>query len=439
MDYLNYIIIALLIVSVVLNIVNIITNSKSKNISGRIDEMEKDVKDSMDRNQKDTLDFIGRQMDAANNANRAAQANLSNVEALRFNEFSERTGDNLETLRKTVNEMSTMVDNRFATFQKQTTGQMETIRQTMEKRVSDMQASNEKKLEEMRRTVDEKLQKTLEERINQSFKLVSDRLDRVYKSLGEMQKVGAGVEDLKKVLSNVKTRGILGEVQLGAILEEILSPEQYETNIATKKGSADRVEFAVKLPGDGETPVYLPIDAKFPLDAYQNLMDAYDTADRAQVQQAAKELRNRIKGFAKDIRTKYIDVPNTTEFAIMFLPTEGLYAEVVRYGLVEELQKEKINIAGPTTMAALLNSLQMGFRTLAIQQHSSQVWKVLEEVKTEFGKFEAVLAKTQDRMRQASDELDKLVGTRTNAINRKLRDVSDFSGLAPADSNFDKS
>jgi len=182
-------------------------------------------------------------------------------------------------------------------------------------------------------------------------------------------------------------------------------------------------------------PVYLPIDAKFPLDAYSNLMDAYDSGDAMAVQAAAKELKNRIKVFAKDIRIKYIDVPNTTDFAIMFLPTEGLYAEVVRYGLVEELQKEKINIAGPTTMAALLNSLQMGFRTLAIQQRSSQVWKVLEEVKTEFSKFETVLAKTQDRMRQASDELDKLVGTRTNAINRKLRDVSDFAALDESSDN----
>ena len=435
MVYFDYIVIALLIVSIIVGIINIVSNSGIRNFAEKIDDTEKDIKDYIDRNQKDTLDFIARQMDAVNTANRAAQANLSNIEALRFNEFSERTSENLHTLRKTVNEMSAMVDNRFATFQKQTTGQMETIRQTMEKRVSDMQASNEKKLEEMRATVDEKLQKTLEDRINQSFKMVNDRLEQVYKSLGEMQKVGDGVEELKKVLSNVKTRGILGEVQLGAILEEILSPEQYETNIATKKGSADRVEFAVKLPGDGDTPVWMPIDAKFPLDAYQNLVDAYETGDSRQVQQAAKELRSRIKSFAKDIRTKYIDVPNTTEFAIMFLPTEGLYAEVVRYGMVEELQKDKINIAGPTTMAALLNSLQMGFRTLAIQQHSAQVWKVLGEVKTEFEKFETVIDNAQKRMQQASRELDTLVGVRTRAINRRLRDVSDFSAQALSDGN----
>lgn len=435
MEYLDYIVLALLAVLVVLNIVILVTNSRNKNLADKFDDLENDVKDYMDRTQRDTVDAVTRQLELSSKASRETQIALSTAESERFTMFSHATNDSLDTLRKTVSEMTNSLDGRMTAFQKQTTAQMETIRQSTEKRMADMQASNEKKLEEMRRTVDEKLQKTLEERISQSFNLVNERLERVYKSLGEMQKVGAGVEDLKKVLSNVKTRGILGEVQLGAILEEILSPEQYETNIATKKGSADRVEFAVKLPGDGDAPVYLPIDAKFPLDAYANLMDAYDSGDNLAVLAASKELKNRIKGFAKDIRTKYIDVPNTTDFAIMFLPTEGLYAEVVRYGMVEELQKEKINIAGPTTMAALLNSLQMGFRTLAIQQRSSQVWKVLEEVKTEFGKFETVLAKTQDRMRQASDELDKLVGTRTNAINRKLRDVSDFAALDESTEN----
>lgn len=430
-----YIIVILLAIGIITNIISLLSAQKSKNLAEKFADLENDVKDYMDRTQRETIDSLTRQLETSSKNSRETQVALATRDSERFSLFSQTTNENLNTLRRTVSEMTVSLDGRMTAFQKQTTAQMETIRQSTEKRMADMQASNEKKLEEMRATVDEKLQKTLEERISQSFNLVNERLERVYKSLGEMQKVGAGVEDLKKVLSNVKTRGILGEVQLGAILEEILSPEQYETNIATKKGSADRVEFAVKLPGDGETPVYLPIDAKFPLDAYGNLMDAYDSGDALAVQAAAKELKTRIKGFAKDIRTKYIDVPNTTDFAIMFLPTEGLYAEVVRYGLVEELQKEKINIAGPTTMAALLNSLQMGFRTLAIQQRSSQVWKVLEEVKTEFGKFETVLAKTQDRMRQASDELDKLVGTRTNAINRKLRDVSDFATLNEGDSD----
>ena len=423
----DYIITALLTVAVILNIVILITNMKNRNLSARIDRMEKELRDYSDKNQKDTLDFIGRQMEATARSSKATQESLAQMDAIRFSDFSRHTNENLETLRKTVSNETEKLDRRFEFFQKQSSRQMDIIRQTMDKQMKEMQESNEKKLEEMRRTVDEKLQKTLEDRISQSFKMVSERLEQVYASLGEMQKVGAGVDDLKRVLSNVKTRGILGEVQLGAILEEILSPEQYECNIATKKGSSDRVEFAVKLPGDDEKPVYLPVDAKFPLDAYQKLLDAYDSADSAQVQQAVKELRARIKGFAKDIHSKYIDVPNTTEFAIMFLPVEGLYAEVVRYGMVEELQKEKINIAGPTTMAALLNSLQMGFRTLAIQKNSGQVWKVLGEVKTEFEKFEKVLDKAHDKMMAASRELDDLVGVRTRAINRKLRDVSEFA------------
>ncbi|MBQ8604143.1 MAG: DNA recombination protein RmuC [Oscillospiraceae bacterium] len=423
----EYIILALLAVSVVLNIIIIITNLKNKNLSARLDELERELREYSDKNSKDTLDFIGRQMEATARSNKATQESLAQMDVMRFTDFSQRTNESLDTLRRTVSSETEKLDRRFEFFQKQSSRQMDVIRMTMDKQMKEMQESNEKKLEEMRRTVDEKLQKTLEDRISRSFKMVSERLEQVYASLGEMQKVGAGVDDLKRVLSNVKTRGILGEVQLAAILEEILSPEQYESNIATKKGSSDRVEFAVKLPGDDEKPVYLPVDAKFPLDAYQKLLDAYDSADSAQVQLAVKELRTRIKGFAKDIHSKYIDVPNTTEFAIMFLPVEGLYAEVVRYGMVEELQKEKINIAGPTTMAALLNSLQMGFRTLAIQKNSGQVWKVLGEVKTEFEKFEKVLDKAHDKMMAASRELDDLVGVRTRAINRKLRDVSEFA------------
>ncbi|MBQ9844702.1 MAG: DNA recombination protein RmuC [Oscillospiraceae bacterium] len=433
--YIFYIIIALLVVNVVLSLLKLVKKDKSEQLGMQIKNLGDELEEYTDKSKKDTLDFLARQQ-SLQNQNRQ---NVQLMEEARFKAFSDTTQENIDTLRKTVNEMAAGLDGRFAKFQKQNEDQLAEMRKTLEQKVSDMQQSNEKKLDEMRQTVDEKLQKTLEERINQSFKLVSDRLEQVYKSLGEMQKVGEGVNDLRKVLSNVKTRGIFGEVQLGAILEEILSPEQYEANIATKKNSADRVEFAVKLPGHDDGYVYLPIDAKFPLDAYQKLQDAYDSGDKEQLLAARKELRLRIKGFAKDIRTKYIDVPNTTEFAIMFLPLEGLYAEVVREGMVEELQKDKINIAGPTTMAALLNSLQMGFKTLAIQKSSGQVWKVLEEVKTEFGKFGDVLAKTQDRMRQASEELDKLVGTRTNMINRKLRDVSEFSALENNEKNIKKS
>ncbi len=300
---------------------------------------------------------------------------------------------------------------------------LENIRRTMESRLNRIQDDNSQKLERMREMVEQKLQTTLENRISDSFKLVNDRLEQVYKGLGEMQSLAVGVGDLKKILSNVKTRGMLGELQLGAILEEILSPEQYEQNVMTKKGSRSFVEYAIKLPADGDT-VYLPIDAKFPSDAYGKLLDAYDGGDAELIRGAKNELAARIRAFAKDISEKYIDVPHTTEFAVMFLPFEGLYAEVIRLELFEELQRRyKVTIAGPTTMAALLNSLQMGFRTLAIQKRSSEVWKILGGVKTEFDQFERVLDSTQKKLETASSELDKLIGVRTRQIQKKLKDI----------------
>ena len=316
------------------------------------------------------------------------------------------------------------LNRQFEAMAIQNEQKLENIRNTMEKRISALQEDNNKQLEQMRHTVDEKLQKTLEERIGQSFRLVSERLEQVYKGLGEMQTLAAGVGDLKKVLSNVKTRGILGEIQLGAILEQMLSKEQYEENIRTKSTGTERVEYAIKLPGDDSGVVYLPIDAKFPGDTYSKLVDAYDTANPAEIEEATKALERALKKAAKDIHDKYIDPPYTTDFGIMFLPFEGLYAEAVRRGMVETLQREyKISIAGPTTMAALLNSLQMGFKTLAIQKHSSQVWVILGAVKTEFDKFGDVLAMTQQRINQANVELDKLIGVRTRSIQRKLRNV----------------
>ena len=307
---------------------------------------------------------------------------------------------------------------------------LENIRLTLEKRVSAMQADNDRRLEEIRRTVDDKLQQTLEEKLHNSFALVSRQLEQVSRGLGEMQTLANGVGDLKKVLSNVKTRGILGEIQLGAILEEILAPGQYAENIATIPGSSERVEYAVKLPGDDKGPVWLPIDAKFPADAYAALQDAYDSADPAAVQQAAGVLEKRIKSFAKDIRDKYVRLPYTTDFGVMFLPVEGLYAEVVRRGISETLQRDyRIVVAGPTTMAALLNSLQMGFRTLAIQKRSGEVWQVLAGVKAEFDTFATVLTQTQNRLRQAGDELEKLVGVRTRQIQRRLQAVEQTEQL----------
>lgn len=271
------------------------------------------------------------------------------------------------------------------------------------------------------------MDRRMEEKIGQSFQIVSERLEQVHKGLGEMQTLAVGVGDLKKVLSNVKTRGILGEMQLGAILEEILAPDQYEENVAVKKGSPERVEFAVKLPGDGEESVYLPIDAKFPADAYMRLLDAYDLGEVQEIEAAVINLEKMIKFSAKQIRDKYISPPETTDFAILFLPFEGLYSEVVRRGLVEVLQRDyRINIAGPSTMAAMLNSLQMGFRTLAIQKHSSQVWAVLGAVKTEFAKFAEVLDSTSKKISQANEDLDKLVGVRTRAIERSLQNIEDL-------------
>ena len=318
-----------------------------------------------------------------------------------------------DSLQKTVAELTRGIDGRFAQFMAQNEQQLSGIRSTVENRLSAMQEDNAAKLEQMRKTVDERLEKTLETRLGQSFKMVSERLEQVYKGLGEMQTLAAGVGDLKKVLSNVKTRGLLGEVQLGAILEDILAPGQYETNVATRRDSRNPVEFAVVLPGDGETPVYLPIDAKFPADAYIQLTQAYDLGDREAIDEAARLLKTRVKAFARDIRDKYIDPPHTTDFAVMFLPFEGLYAQVLQLDLVEQLQRDyKVVVAGPTTMAALLNSLQMGFKTLAIQKRSAEVWQVLGAVKTEFNRFGDVLETTQQRLEQAGSELDKLAHTR---------------------------
>lgn len=322
-------------------------------------------------------------------------------------------------------------EQRFATFDKGNEQKLEAIRQTVERRLFQIQNDNNQRLDQMRQIVDEKLQKTLETKMTQSFQLVNERLEQVYKGLGEMQTLATGVGDLKKVLSNVKTRGILGEIQLGAILEEILSPEQYDTNVTTKLGSRDRVEYAVKMPTEEGGHIYLPIDSKFPGDLYGNLQDAYETGSADAVKLAVAALSTQIKKEAKDIRDKYVDPPNTTEFAILFLPFEGLYAEAVNRGMVEELQRSYcINIAGPSTMAALLNSLQMGFRTFAIQKRSGEVWRVLGAVKTEFEKFGTILQSSQKRLSQVNDELDQLIGTRTRQIVRTLRSVEQMDELS---------
>ena len=316
------------------------------------------------------------------------------------------------------------MENRLKTFSMENEQKLENIRSTVEKKLTYLQEDNNKQLENIRTTVDEKLQNTLENKLNKSFETVSKQLQQVYKGLGEMQNLAVGVGDLKKVLSNVKTRGILGEIQLSAIQKEILSPEQYEENVATKKGSRHVVEFAIKLPADDDSFVYLPIDSKFPGDTYAKLVDAMNSGNKEEIEICSKNLLRTIKSEAKDIHDKYISPPNTTEFAIMFLPFEGLYAEVVNRGMVEVLQREyKVNVAGPSTMGALLNSLQLGFKTLAVQKRSAEVWQILNDVKREFDTFADVLEKTQTRLNQANTELDKLVGVRTRKIQSQLSKV----------------
>lgn len=419
----------LLIVIAVLLVVNIYITLKSKgvdigpmqkNIDQKLISVEKTLREEFTinreesrKNEQSNRTEIGGSIEKLSSSILSNMIDLSNLQKNQFDTYSrtmERTLDAFNyNLRASIDDLTKLQNEKFTELTKAT----------------------EDNLEKMRVTVDEKLQSTLEKRLGESFKMVSERLEEVHKGLGEMQNLAAGVGDLKKVLSNTKTRGVLGEVQLERILEQFLSPEQYEKNVITKKGSRETVEFAIKLPGkdyDNEM-IYLPLDAKFPLEVYNKLLDAYDSQDQAAIDVASKNLEKFIKKSAKDIRDKYIDPPNTTDFGLMFLPTEGIYAEVLKnQSLVEMVQRDyKVNITGPTTLVALLNSLQMGFRSLAIEKHSSEVWKILGAVKTEFSKFETVLNSAQNKLNQASSEIDKLVGTRTRQINRKLKSVDKLS------------
>ena len=342
----------------------------------------------------------------------------------RLNEtLLKKAKDDREELRRTLKDFETSFSKSVESFN---TTQKEKFDQ-MKLKQEEMIKTTELRLERMRETVDEKLHKTLEERLGKSFDSVSKQLLEVQKGLGEMQSIASGVGDLKRVLTNVKTRGVLGEIQLGNILEEIMSRDQYETNVKTKKGSDAIVEFAIKLPGRNvnDSPVFLPIDAKFPQEDYARLQTAYEVGDSVAVEQSMKALLLAIKKFAKDIANKYIDPPNTTDFGIMFLPTEGLFAEVIRQpDMITFLQREyKIVITGPTTLAAMLNSLQMGFKTLAIQKRSSEVWNVLASVKKEFNTFGGVLEKAQKKINEANNEIENLVGTRTRMMQSKLKNV----------------
>lgn len=395
-------------------------------------QIESAVKDEIRRNREETRDSARQARDELGAALRSSSESLQQrmVENIRLQR------DQLDSFAKQLMGMARLNEHK-----------LEAMRRTMEIQLRALQEDNTRQLENMRATVDEKLQTTLEKRLAESFKQVSERLEQVYKGLGEMRSLATGVGDLKKVLTNVKTRGTWGEIRLSHILEQILTPDQYGVNVATRKNSNDRVEFAVKLPGpepNKDQVVWLPIDAKFPQEDYQRLVDAQEAADKELADKSVKSLENRIKLEARNIKDKYIDPPRTTDFAIMFLPVEGLYAEVLRQpGLCDTLQREhRIVVTGPTTLAALLNSLQMGFRTLAIEKRSSEVWELLGAVKAEFSRFVDVLAQTKKKLQEASNTIGK-AEVRTRVIERKLRAVqevphSDTTELIEEDQREDK-
>ena len=364
-------------------------------------------------------------------SNRKQTEQLENLLRQEMKENREELSRNMRELRTELNQALSLSTQQMQTTLHRnlmTTNEMQREKfEAMNRQQDILVKSTEKRLDEMRIMVEEKLQKTLNERIGQSFELVRSQLENVQKGLGEMKNLAEDVGGLKKVLGNVKTRGTFGEIQLAALLEQMLSPEQYEANVKTRKNATEFVEFAIKLPGkdNGRDVVYLPIDAKFPKDVYEQYMDAYEEGDTTRIESTSKQLEITIKRMAKDIHEKYVEPPFTTDFAIMFLPFESIYAEVIRRtSLVETLQKDyKIVVTGPTTLGAILNSLQMGFRTLAIQKRTSEVWSVLGAVKTEFGKFGGMLEKVQKNLQNAGDQLEEVMGKRTRAIERKLRQV----------------
>jgi DNA recombination protein RmuC len=386
------------------------------------ERLENIVKDEITLNRQETADSA-----------RQARQELGHTLKLSGDSIQQRLMENIRSQKDQLDSFS----QQLVAMAKLNEEKIEAMRRTMATQLRALQEDNTNKLEQMRATVDEKLQSTLEKRLGQSFKQVSERLEQVYKGLGEMRALASGVGDLKKVLTNVKTRGTWGEIRLSHILEQILTPDQYAVNVATKNNSSERVEFAIKLPGQGtdsDKVVWLPIDSKFPQEDYQRLMDAQEAADKELAEKSTRNLETRIKAEARYIKEKYLDPPHTTDFGIMFLPVEGLYAEVLRRpGLCDNLQREyRIVVTGPTTLAALLNSLQMGFRTLAIEKRSSEVWQLLGMVKTEFGKFGDVLAKTKKKLQEASNSINQ-AEVRTRAIERRLRGVQEIPAANPGE------
>lgn len=433
--FLSIVIIALLVF-----MISLISRGSRKNTDYRaIADMIKNDNAASNRALREEVSAnIQSSVNSLGNMLNMAQKNSGDAQSRRIDDMSTQINAKLSDMDKflsqkqaassaAVNEQLKVLENRFKTLEANNELKLEAIRSTMTKHLTSIQDENSKKLDAIQTTVNEKL----ESKMNESFKLVSERLEQVYKGLGEMQTIASGVGDLKKVLSNVKNRGIIGEIQLGAILEEILSPEQYDREVATVPRSSNHVEFAVKLPGNGDGSfVYLPIDSKFPGDTFAALQDAYDLGSPEAVADAKKQLAAVIKKCAKDIRDKYVSPPYTTNFGIMFLPFEGLYAEVVNSGLLETLRRDyNVTVTGPSTMAAMLNSLQMGFQTLAIQKKSSQVWEILGSVKTEFQTFAKVLEETQKHIKKVDDDLEKLVGVRTRQINRKLSSIEAIAAV----------
>ena len=414
MNYLTVLSVVLEAVMIVVLVALLAQSRRNKSMEINLSLLEK----NLEKNEKAVREEIAR--------NREENANNSRQLREEIGSLFKNLGD---FLLGRITENAALQNRQLETLTRTNEQKLEKMRETVEGRLTLLQQDNNQKLEQMRATVDEKLHDTLEKRLGDSFKLVSERLEQVYKGLGEMQSLAAGVGDLKKVLTNVKTRGVWGEISLSNLLEQIFTCEQYDKNVVTKKGSSERVEFAIKLPGrdSDQKVVWLPIDAKFPQEDYQKLIEAQEQANPSLADQASKQLEARIKTEAKNIRDKYIDPPHTTDFAIMFLPTEGLFAEVIRRpGLCDNLLREcRVVVTGPTTLSALLNSLQVGFRTLAIEKRSSEVWALLGAVKTDFGKFSDILEKTHKKLQEASNTIDS-AAKKSRTIERRLRDVQEL-------------
>tara|TARA_B110000967_G_scaffold11207_1_gene10985 strand:+ start:404 stop:1750 length:1347 start_codon:yes stop_codon:yes gene_type:complete len=424
----------LLITLIIFALVNVVIGLKKKvsfDIKPQLKEIEESILKfdaTLERTEKSIKDEFQRNRTETNETSKTNREELTKS----LKAFEDNFSDNIKNFNDLLRQNFGDFNKEQIDLNKQATENIKNVEKTIEKNLKSIREDNTIQLGEMRKTVDEKLQTTLEKRLGESFKQVSDRLEQVHKGLGEMRNIATGVGDLKKVLSNVKTRGVLGEYQLENILEQILTPNQYAKNVATKKGSQANVEFALKLPGkEAGKELWLPIDSKFPIEDYDRLLDAFDKGDKEVIESAQKVLLKKIESFAKSISEKYIDPPHTTDFGIMFLPVESLYAEVLRHpGLFEILQtKYKITVTGPTTLSALVNSLQMGFRTLAVQKRSSEVWDILKAVKFEFKEFSGVLTKVHKQLNTASGTLDTLRTTRTNVMERKLKDVETFTAL----------